>query len=262
MTPSSDESKSALGLFRWWAFAALSTVGMFTVTALLLMPAITDTDTPSNSTVCTRNLREVGTALLKYAESSQRILPPAVIVDRNGKAINSWRVLMLRALDRPDLAAIYDLTEPPDGATNRKLKMDSLNYLFWCPSAFERPTGLTNYLVVTGPGTLFPGDKQVNLNDVKDGLENTILLVEVADSDISWMEPGDLTIHEALQGINASIHGKGGKGKSISSNHPGGAYVMLADGHVRFLSEETSPVLLKALLTINGGEDLKALGRK
>ena len=75
-------------------------------------------------------------------------------------------------------------------------------------------------------------------------------------------EPRDLTLDEALKGINATLHGKGGKGKSISSYHPGGAYVMFADGNLRFLSEDTSPALLKALLTIDGGEDMQALGWK
>ena len=263
MTHSPDESRTARGSFRWWAFAALSVVGMSIVTVYLLVPIDFGTRTPGLRTICTNNMRSVGGALLVYPDSHQGKLPPAFVADINGKPINSWRVMLFRQLDRPELAATYDLTGPWDGPKNQKLATGSLDdLLFHCPSSSERPTGKTNYLVVTGPGTLFPGGKQVSLKDVKDGLDNTILLVEVADSDIFWTEPRDLTLDEALQGINASIHGKAGKGRSISSYHPGGAYVMFADGRLRFLPEDISPALLKALLTIDGGEDLRALGWK
>ncbi len=236
---------------------------MCAVTAFLLLLIDTGTRTPSRRTICVNNMRGLGQALLLYANSHQGNLPPAFIAGKNGKPINSWHVMLLRELDQPDLAAAYDLTETWDSPNHIKLQMTGyLPYICVCPSVSELPTGVTNYLAVTGPGTLFPGEKQANLNDVKDGLENTILLVEVADSNINWMEPRDLTIDEALQGINATIDGKHAKGMSISSYHPGGANVMLADGNLRFLPDGTSPALLKALLTIDGGEDMKALGWK
>jgi prepilin-type processing-associated H-X9-DG protein len=286
MISSPGESRPVPVAFRRGLFVALSVIGICAVAVFLLVPSI-DVGGPGNRRgYCTNNMRNAGGALLHYAESHQGNLPPAFVADKNGKPINSWRVLILREMDHPNLADTYDLAEPWNGPNNRKLQVAdrqeptnydfnepwngphnrilqlfSLRNQFWCPAASALPTGLTNYLVVTGPGTLFPGARPVNLKDVKDSLENTILLVEVADSDINWMEPRDLTFDEALQGINATIHGKRGKGMSISSKHSGdGAYVMFADGHVRFLEEHTSPALLKALLTIDGGEDLKALG--
>ena len=57
---------------------------------------------------------------------------------------------------------------------------------------------------------------------MKDGLENTILLVEVVNSGISWMEPRDLTIAEAIQGMNAWVKQPNKAGNSISSYHQSG----------------------------------------
>ncbi len=84
---------------------------------------------------------------------------------------------------------------------------------------------------------------------IVDGLSKTIGLVEVADSDINWMEPRDMTFEEAVRGVNPP-----GEGLKISSHHAGGANVGWLDAHVSFLGDRTPPTTLRALLTANGGE--------
>ncbi len=76
------------------------------------------------------------------------------------------------------------------------------------------------------------------------------MLVEVADSDIHWMEPRDMTFEQALQGVNVD------KSHGISSYHSGGAYCAEAVGPTHFLPDDTEPELLKRLLTIDGGEPI------
>lgn len=56
----------------------------------------------------------------------------------------------------------------------------------------------------------------------------------------------------ALQQYHVTINSAGGKG--ISSQHPGGANVVMADGLVRSLPDSMSWTALHALLTRNGGE--------
>jgi prepilin-type processing-associated H-X9-DG protein len=51
-------------------------------------------------------------------------------------------------------------------------------------------------------------------------------------------------------GINSA------KRQCISGNHPGGAYVVFCDGHAHWLDEKTNPELIKAMLTIDGGETI------
>ena len=50
----------------------------------------------------------------------------------------------------------YDFSEPWNGPNNIKL-LDSMPSNFACPSRFDNPTKLTSYVVITGPGTMFPG---------------------------------------------------------------------------------------------------------
>ena len=51
------------------------------------------------------------------------------------------------------------------------------------------------------------------------------------------------------------------RGKGIGSYHPGVAGVVLANGQVRFIDDGFDPKLLRALLTINGGEDVSEFSR-
>jgi prepilin-type processing-associated H-X9-DG protein len=107
---------------------------------------------------------------------------------------------------------------------------------------------MTNYVVVVGPETAWPGSEPTKLADFADGSSNTILVVEVKNSGIHWMEPRDLHVVQMAPGVNPKA------GQGVSSNHPSGANVARADGSVGFLPEDTSADVLRAMLTIDGGE--------
>lgn len=118
----------------------------------------------------------------------------------------------------------------------------------------------TNYLAVVGRKTVWPKDKTTKLDEILDGASNTIMLVEVADSDINWMEPGDLSFEEAARGINPK------SSAGISSRHSWGedyfhygqpvVNLAFADGSVHVLPEGLLTETLKGLLTIDGEEDV------
>jgi prepilin-type N-terminal cleavage/methylation domain-containing protein/prepilin-type processing-associated H-X9-DG protein len=54
------------------------------------------------------------------------------------------------------------------------------------------------------------------------------------------------------QGNNAT------RNDEISSFHPGGANILFGDGHVGFLKNSVSPIAMRGLVTLNGGEVLSA----
>ena len=70
----------------------------------------------------------------------------------------------------------------------------------------------------------------------------SVMVVEIADSDIHWMEPRDLSLNEMSLLINDP------SGAGISSAHVGGAFVMLKDGTVEFLDESTTEERLREML--------------
>ncbi|MEX2122089.1 MAG: DUF1559 domain-containing protein [Pirellulales bacterium] len=177
--------------------------------------------------------------------------PVARRADANGKPMHSWRVLLLPYLENRTLYQQYDFNEPWNGPNNRRLAKYCITW-FRCPHS-KSPFAETNYVVVVGSQTLWPGAACGSFDDVPDGTPQTVLVVETASSGILWSEPRDLDVST----MNVTINSAGGKG--ISSQHPGGANVVMADGSVRLLPDSTTWQSLHAVLTRNGGEDVAKL---
>ncbi|HZL89302.1 MAG TPA: DUF1559 domain-containing protein [Pirellulaceae bacterium] len=241
---------SIISLLRreWW----LAAVPLFilAVCVCLLLPSV-GSGPPSKRMMCGNNLKQFAIALLSYHDR-YGTLPPAYVADQNGRPMHSWRVLILPFMEQQALYNLYRFDEPWDGPNNSKLLKYGLPYNK-CPSVDANGPAKkdteTNYLVVVGPKTAFPGDKCVALSDITDDKGNTILVVEVHNSGIHWMEPRDLHVTQMARTINAA------KGQGISSQHTGGANVAMSDGSVRFLSaEELTAADVESLLTIAGNE--------
>ena len=177
--------------------------------------------------------------------------PPAYIADENGKPMHSWRVLLLPYMEQGDLFDQYSFDEPWNGPNNSKLH-DVLQWpLFECPSVGRGEQGTdTSYMLVTGKGTAFDGDNETTFLDVADGLSNTVLIVEVANSDTHWMEPVDISLDEALARFTDKSKVKD------CCNHPGEINVSLMDGSTHVIELPVSAEDLKAIATIDGGEVL------
>lgn len=233
---------------RSWAATAIV---LLLLLGALLVPAYQDYPVASRRAVCSNNLEQLGLALHNY-HNAYRCFPPAYIADESGRPMHSWRVLILPLIEEEQIFKAYSFNEPWDGPNNRKLAKHAVS-AFRCPSDQKnlKDEGLmTSYVAVVGPDTAWPGSKCTKTADFGDGTASTILLIEVKDSGIHWMEPRDLDISQMAPGINTT------SGKGISSNHPGGAIVVFADGHTRFVSEDVSPATIRALLTRNGGEEV------
>jgi hypothetical protein len=203
---------------------------------------------------CNRRLDAIQRALQAYCEDHGHF-PPAYIADENGRPMHSWRVLITPYLGfENDLYSAYRFDEPWNGPNNRKLAQE-IPWIFRCPRRSSGRGSLsTDYVVVVGPGTLFPGAETVSPGDIADGSENTITIVEIEDSDIHWMEPRDLRFEE----LSFSANGKGRR--SISSPHPAGVAVGFADGGRSRIRPATPPETWRALLTRSGGEDVARAG--
>jgi hypothetical protein len=109
-----------------------------------------------------------------------------------------------------------------------------------------------------GPGTVFPSDgTSRRLADVTDGPTNTFIVVEVVDSGIHWMEPKELEWGTMSFRLDDAAH------PSVSSNHYreaphlAGPHVLTVDDMVTSLSRNIPSEMLRALLTIAGGEKVE-----
>jgi hypothetical protein len=222
--------------------------GILAVVLLLFLPAVVPHRETSRRMICALNLKQIGLALHCYSQK-YRCFPPAYVADKNGKPMHSWRVLILPYLDQGELYRQYDFSEPWNSPHNARL-MAKCPEVFRCPIADAKSPSTTNYVAVVGEATCWPGNKSVRFEDIKDGASNTVVLVEIADSDIPWTEPRDMSFDHALAGVNVDRqHG-------ISSNHGNWAFWAFADGSVQVLFDKTSPQTVKACLTIAGGETI------
>lgn len=167
--------------------------------------------------------------------------------------MHSWRVLILPYFEDAELAKLYEqyrFDEPWDGPYNSMLH-DQVAQVFHCAADVDNKFE-TNYLAVVDEQTIWPGTATVKMREITDGTSRTIAVVETADSGIHWLEPRDLSLNQAMRGINPM-----GPGPAVRSRHAGGAHVLFSDGSVHSLSDDVPPATLRALLTARGGEDVE-----
>jgi prepilin-type processing-associated H-X9-DG protein len=213
--------------------------------ALLVPPMCSIPRSLSRRMSCQNNLKLITIALHNYHDT-YGCFPPAYIADKTGRPMHSWRVLILPFMEQENLYQQYRLDEPWDGPNNRKLA-DEIISVYSCPGEPAKPITETSYVAIIGPHTAWPGEKARSLQEFADGSGNVLLVVEVHDSGIHWMEPRDLHVTQMAPTINA-VHGQG-----ISSSHPQGANAAYADGSVRYLHESLPADVLQTWIHVDDG---------
>lgn len=198
---------------------------------------------------CSNHLKQIGLGLQNYHDAYGSF-PPAFVADKKGTPMHSWRVLILPFMEHKPLYDKYRFDEPWNGPHNSKLHGEVIE-VFCCPSRPKQQAATeASYVAVIGPQTAWPGTMATKFSDFTDGTSNTIIVVEVASSGIHWMEPRDLHVVQMPMAVNAP------RGQGISSAHPNVALAVFADGHTAALTKNTPSDILRALLTIAGGEQI------
>jgi prepilin-type processing-associated H-X9-DG protein len=198
---------------------------------------------------CSKNLHNIAIAMLNY-ETKYHRFPPAYTVDKQGRRMHSWRALLLEFLD-DDLYAQYDFSRPWNSTANlavaQKMKK---NGPYRCPAEEPKELSWTSYVMLVGPTAFSNGPTGRKLEEITeaDGTTNTAAVVEMSPSGILWTAPYDLNMAEMSFRINDPDHA------SPRSCHSNGINIAFADGSVQFVSPDEQ--YLKAITTINGGEDM------
>ena len=220
--------------------------------AWLLTPLVSGHGEAERNEICEYNLMNIGIAMHTYHEN-YGTLPPAYIPDATGKSMHSWRTLLLPFLgddptyhlENDPIYQRYDSDRPWDSPGNQAVIAESIVPGYRCPLASDGTTH-TNYMMVTGPGTVGDGAKATRFRDIKDGTSSTIIVVEVMGMNVHWAEPRDITVAELKRLVEAQS----------ANSHPGGLInVLCADGSVHRLGPDSID-LLDGLTTINGGESV------
>lgn len=185
-------------------------------------------DDAMRAATCQGSLSFIATAMHNYHEKYGRF-PPAYLADATGKPIHSWRVLLLEFMD-PPLYAAYKFNEPWDGPNNQKIE-SHIGSLYSCPADPEgKANWRTNYFVVIGDRTLFPGSRALGEMDVEKPNSSVILVVESIGQDVRWMEPKDLSFD--FMSFTPDDSSK----PSVSSRHNGPSVCMIDGEKWRLIS--------------------------
>ena len=209
------------------------------ILAALLLPAVQQAREAARRTETSQDLRQIGVALLAYHDAN-RSLPPAFQANNQGQPGMSWRTAILPFLEQKTLYDGYDPNAAWNDPANAAVADAALDVFESQRDPSQMPRR-TNYVVVRGPGTVFPGSQSRGLVNMKRGGSNTILVVEIHNSDIPWAEPRDLDLDSLTTD----------RGAANSINLDAGVVVLAGDGSVRTL-RGISLEELKALLLCEG----------
>jgi prepilin-type processing-associated H-X9-DG protein len=166
-----------------------------------------------------------------------------------------------------DLLPKIDPTGPWNSPTNTPLATYRLAAAI-CPARVrDYPPNTpvpTNYIAVGGLGLDTPaksledagtlaGAYRYNgptpFSAIKDGLQQTAQIIETTADLGPWLRGGPST----LRGLDEKAEPYLGPDRPFGGCHPGGVYVSMADGSVRFVKDTITPSVFRAMLTIAGG---------
>ena len=211
---------------------------------------------PRNNLETINNLKNLALAIHNAATLDSGRLPRTL----HEPASQSWRTQVLQYVDRADLQREYQPDQPWDSGTNAELARAHLN-------VFDSPDGRrgmnpgqewapSDYGMISGPGTVQPGDRAVTMDKIAagDGLGSTLLLGECVGLKLGWAEPRDPHIEREQIGIE--IVGRDQKSTSLLSTSSSAPAVAFTDGGARQLNSKIDLKVLKALCTIDGDEPI------
>jgi hypothetical protein len=157
----------------------------------------------------------------------------------------SWRVHILPYIGEDALYKQFKLDEPWDSPANRPL-LNRMPMPYATPA--ERtgkvaPATKTYYRGFSSPGAVFARDQRLTIGNIKDGLSNTIFVVEAGDP-VEWTKPDDL---DAAPGKPFPNLGGARPNSDL-------VMVLFGDGAVKAIRKTVSEAQWRAGITYAGGE--------
>lgn len=287
----------------------------------LLFPAVQSIRAQAQRASCLNNMRQIGVGITNYTVSRQHYPPSGWTVAGPGNPAGvymGWRAIILPHLEQENLHDIYDKNLHWWQGANLTAASYPID-IYQCPSTPTRepvmsaiakpprpaltlstPLASSDYEVVLGvsvaninahmSGPFYNSTNRLGImyrnsrtqhRDIRDGLTNTILVVECAgrpevyrqhilrsdlsnDQGIGWADSeGPFSLDGS--NLDGSVEGGGPAVGSFYvmnrrndnepySFHPGGMNACFAGGGVRFLNEEIDVRTFASLITANAGE--------
>jgi Protein of unknown function (DUF1559) len=156
----------------------------------------------------------------------------------------SWRVECLPYIEQANFynLVMQDRGGPlPESVKNAQIK------LYQHPSGDKSTPLHTHYRVFVGNGAAFEYGRGLGVDEFKDGLPNTILIVEAAEP-VDWWKVEELEYDPKKPLPKLGVF-------------DGGFYAAMGDGVIRWIPSDTDEKILRAMITRSGGEKVTLPGK-
>ncbi|MFO0872124.1 MAG: DUF1559 domain-containing protein [Pirellulales bacterium] len=244
-------------------FAVLGGVALLVCIGLvaLLLPAISAARQAASRVHSANNMKLIGLGMYNYHDTYLSF-PMAGSPDPQQGIGLSWRVRLLPFIEERPLYDRVDWNQPWNGPNNAYLT-DQMPRSYQSRLVPESKSE-TVYLAIVDsevvprngqpkdsnrPRPVFSQDgRRSSIADITDGTSNTVLAVEAdADQAVPWAQPKDL-VYDPQQ-----------PRRGLGKLHRGGFQVLMADGSVRFLSDQIDDQTLRNLMTRNDNNPIPPL---
>lgn len=265
----------------------LVVIAIIGILIALLLPAVQAAREAARRSQCQNNLRQLGLTFHSYHDPN-KMFPAGHSSFRFRN--HCWSVALLPYVEQQSLFDQYDYSATwnsggaSGGAGNWAIAQTDLSFHL-CPTTEEQEdypgrgdygghygsslSGITDQSWAKGDSwesgilvAISDGDEetkgnvQVRIADVVDGTSNTILLFEdsgrTQSQDGHWANGNQCYGHD-----NGPINST--RSNEIFSDHPGGAFGLMADATVHFFSEATDLYVIGAVSTREHGETITGI---
>lgn len=231
----------------------------------LLLPAVQQAREAARRTQSVNNLKQIGLAMHNY-HATQNHFPAGTVANEKLKPDEriSWQATILPFIGQNALRKTIDFEEAWDDDSNKKAASARIQ-IYQNPArpiTAEGP-GETHYIGIAGLGKdaptlpvtskragIFGINRKTRIADIVDGTSNTMMTSEASGKIGPWISGGNATIRPLTK--KPYINGPDG----IGSPYRGGVHIGLADGSVRFVSENVDPTVFERLSTMADGQPI------
>jgi hypothetical protein len=204
---------------------------------------------------CHNNLKQITMALHMYHDTYGSF-PPAYTTDGEGRRMHSWRLLIMPFAESTGMVPYYpfDMNQPWDSPHNLKVAQNYQPDFYDCPHHTPTKHSHTSYFAVVGPGTAWQDDRAMRLEEIADGTEFTLLLIEDPTRDVLWTVATDIGYEQAIALLSAKDR-RGPHPDSPARYMNTWSSASFADARSRMIRQGASPDDLASVMLIDDGTE-------
>ena len=111
---------------------------------------------------------------------------------------------------------------------------------------------MRNYVAVVDVGTAFPGEKALSKPEITDDESQVILLLESRRHAVIWTKPADVGLDDLISRLTRK---NPSDPNNVRHNQVGGMHALLANGKVRFITENVTRQPLREIILRGDGKE-------